>query len=213
MKSNTGKFAEQELDILVKNSEVDNRPIIENFIPEILALVDKFGCSGQSGGSAPFVASAISSAVNKLCLQEPINPIMGTDDEWADVAYVNDGKPLFQNKRCSGLFKYSNGMCSYVDAIVKKTPKGNTYSGSFWVNKKDFLSGDRNLQISNSQYVREFPFVPKTFYIDVLEEEVSIENWEMFLKDPSQLEEVFNYYLSPLETRQVITEKINTFLI
>ena len=57
--------AEKELDILIKTT-ID--AIIRDFIPEILALCEKFGESGQSGGSAPYTAKAISQAVEKLCL-------------------------------------------------------------------------------------------------------------------------------------------------
>ena len=68
--NNTLTHAQRELDILVKSCpDPENRPIIEGFIPEILALVEKFGKSGQSGGSAPYTATAISQAVKKLCLQ------------------------------------------------------------------------------------------------------------------------------------------------
>ena len=69
--SNVYSHAKRELDILVKTHiDPENRPIIEEFIPEILALCEKFGNSGQSGGSAPFVSSAISQAVKHLCMFE-----------------------------------------------------------------------------------------------------------------------------------------------
>lgn len=88
---NTMTHAERELDILVKSAtDPNNRPIIEEFIPEILALVRKFSNSGQSGVSAPYTASAISSAVKKLCLQEPICPITGIDEEWIDVGRLGN---------------------------------------------------------------------------------------------------------------------------
>ena len=172
--SNTKMFAEMELDILTKsNTDPDNRPIIEQFIPEIIALCDKFGKSGQSGGSAPFTARALSKAIENLCLQEPICPITGIDEEWIDITEINSGEPMWQNKRCSALFKDENGEVMYVDAIVKRTQNDSSWSGSFWLNKKDYLSGNKDLMISNAQYVKEFPFTPKTFYIDVIEEEVA----------------------------------------
>jgi hypothetical protein len=206
--SNTRKFAERELDVLVKsNTDPENRPIIEEFIPEILALCEKFGNSGQSGGSAPFTAGALSSAIKKLCLQEPICPITGLDEEWADVSGYGDGDPMWQNVRCSALFKDKNGEVSYTDAIIKKTQKGSCWSGSFWLSKKDYLTGDRNLMMRCNQYVKGFPFTPKTFYIDVIEEEVAPDDWEMFLKDKSQLDEVFEYYKPKPITRQVLIEK------
>jgi hypothetical protein len=212
--SNTRNFAERELDILVKsNSDPDNRPIIEEFIPEILALVDKFGNSGQSGGSAPFTAGALSSTIKKLCMQEPICPITGIDDEWEDISAHNDGEPMWQNKRCSAIFRDGDDNAYYVDAVVKKTQNNSCWSGSFWLNLKDYLTGNRELMISNCQFIRGFPFTPKTFYIDVIEEEIAKDDWEMFLKDPKQLEEVFQYYKPTPVTRKVLVEKINNSLL
>ena len=106
--TNTQNFAARELSILSKSAtDPNDRPLIEPFIPEILALAEKFGLSGQSGGSAPYVASAISQAVKKLLLQEPICPIMGIEEEWVDVGHLGDGNKdvVWQNNRCSNLFK------------------------------------------------------------------------------------------------------------
>ncbi len=206
--SNTLKFAERELNVLVKsNTDPENRPIIEFFIPEILALCEKFGTSGQSGGSAPFTAKALSMAIEKLCLQEPICPITGIDDEWTDVTDRNDNVPMWQNKRCSGLFKDKDGEVTYIDAIIKKTQKGSCWSGSFWLNKKDYLTGNKDLKLNNSQHVRGFPFTPKTFYIDVIEEEVAKDDWEMYMKDEAQLNEVYEYYKPAPIKRRVLIEK------
>lgn len=209
LKSNTGKFAQKELEILSKlNGDPENPSVIEEFIPEIIALVDKFGQSGQSGASAPLVASILSSTIKKLCSFESISPITGEDEEWSDISDLWDGKPMWQNKRCSALFKYENGEVSFSDAIIKKTERGSCWSGSFWLSKKDYLTGDRNLMIRSSQLIRGFPFTPKTFYIDVIEEEVAPDDWEMFLKDPKQLEEVYEYYKPEPIKRKVLTEKL-----
>ncbi len=208
--SNIKRFAENELDILVKsNTDLENRPIIEPFIPEILALVEKFAQSGQSGASAPFVARALSSSIEKLCLQEPIMPITGVDEEWNDVTEHNNGELMWQNKRCSSLFKYENGDVSFCDAIIKKTERGSCWSGAFWLSKKDYLTGDKSLMIRGSQLIRGFPFVPKTFVIDVIEDEVAPDDWEMYLKDSNQLKEVFEYYKPLPITRKVLVEKNN----
>ena len=42
--------------------------------------------------------------------------------------------------------------------------------------------------------LKGFPFTPKTFYIDVLEEEIEKDDWIMWVKDPSQLDDLFEYY-------------------
>ncbi len=67
--TNTQNYAKRELDILAATVPDS---IVTPFAKEILALCEAFGNSGQSGGSAPFTASAISHAVKKLLLHEPI---------------------------------------------------------------------------------------------------------------------------------------------
>lgn len=188
MLSNTASFAKMELDILVKSeTDPENRHIIEEFIPEILALVDKFGKSGQSGGSAPYTASALSQAIKKLCLQEPICPVTGVDDEWANVSDHSPGETWFQNKRCSALFKNDDGKPYYLDAIVWKDQNGLTFTGSAYVRKV-------NERYRSRQYVKAFPFTPKTFYIDVIMEETAPDWWIAYVKDSSQLDKVAKYY-------------------
>lgn len=218
MKSNTCAFAERELSILSKSStDPGNRPIIEPFSKEILALCDKFGKSPQSGGSAPYTATAISQAVKKLLLQEPIMPITGIDEEWVNVAGMGDGENekecVWQNNRCSALFKNSEGKCWYLDAIVWKEEHGGCYTGSALFNGKVYRS---------RQYIKSFPFTPKTFYIDVVKEilpadwtEEPFIEWDYYItkdfeetgkklwltekyrniiKDENQLKRVWKYY-------------------
>ncbi len=198
--TNTQKFAAQELGILAATVP---DAIITPFAKEILALCEAFGRSGQSGGSAPYTASAISQAVKKLMLQEPICDVTGHESEWVDVS-SDMGKPMWQNIRCSALFKYENGKCSYVDAIVWKGEREHdAFTGRVYVDDKNFEL------IGSSQFIR-FPFKPKTFYIDVVRIPVSEERakamglhyikdgnnmcYYSVLKDPKQLDAVFKYY-------------------
>lgn len=198
--TNTQKFAKKELEILAATAP---DAIITPFAKEILALCEAFGNSGQSGGSAPYTATAISKAINKLLLQEPICDITGHENEWIDVS-ESTGYTMYQNARCSGLFKYQNGRSSYVDAIVwKGEEKYDTFTGSVYIDDKDFEL------IGSSQFVK-FPFKPKTFYIDVIRIPI-LENeaekrklhyikdglnkcYYTILKDAKQLDVVFKYY-------------------
>lgn len=209
--------AQRELDILVKShQDPENRPLIEDFIPEILALVKKFGESGQSGGSAPYTAKALSQAIEHLCLQEPICPIMGIDDEWCDISEIScePKGTLYQNNRDSAVFKEvldgGKERCYYIDAIIKVTPDNVPWNGPFWLSKEDYLTGDVSLMIRPTGYIKSFPFTPKTFYVDVIEEEVTPDEWEMYLKDPKQLDEVLEYYKidHPYFNRKKKLEKI-----
>lgn len=184
--TNTKKFAVVELDILSKScTDPENRPLIEPFRKEIFALCEKFGKSGQSGGSAPYTATCLSQAIKHLLLQEPICPIMNYEQEWEQVAREEITElPIYQNKRCSALFKVSKiGMPYYLDAIVwKDVINDNTFTGK--VNN-----------INSAQFVKEFPFTPKTFYIDVnqipLREK---DEYDYEIQNLEQLKKVWKYY-------------------
>lgn len=190
MKSNTFRYAERELSILSKSAtDPNNRPIVEPFTKELLALCDKFGKSGQGGGSAPYTATAISQAIKKLLLQEPICDITGIDDEWVNVRDASeDDEMMYQNNRCSALFKGKSGKCWYLDAIVWKAQDKHAYSGSA------FLPDGSKLY--SRQFIKSFPFKPKTFYIDVIEKEVAKDDLEFYIKNPKQLKSVFRHYQS-----------------
>ena len=224
METNTANFAKRELEILSASlPDKDNRPIIEPFIPEILALCEKFGKTGQSGGSAPYTASAISQAIKKLLLQEPIMPITGIEDEWVDVSIYgdkNEKECVWQNKRDSRVFRSADKKCFFLDAIIWREENGNTYYGNAIL-----PTGER---LHSKQFIKSFPFTAKTFYIDVVKEvlpddwtqEPFIE-WDYYLKSEyqktgikrwikekyrnivkkhKQLERVFKYYdFKPVE--------------
>lgn len=200
--TNTYKFAKQELDLLAATVP---DAIITPFAKEILILCEKFGKSGQSGGSAPYTASAISQAVKKLLLQKPICDVTGHESEWMDVSEAYDGGKIYQNSRCSSLFKSGvEGRVHYLDAIVwKGEEEWDTFTGRVYVDDKNFEL------IGSSQFVK-FPFKPKTFYIDVVRVPISKEEAEKrdlhyiedgfgecyyyAVKDLKQLDEVFEYY-------------------
>lgn len=192
--SNTKDKAEREFDILEKTVK---DAIITPFRNEILTLVDKFGDSGQSGGSAPYTAGAISQAVEKLCLQKPICDITGIDEEWNDCRDMGDDK-IYQNNRLSSIFKHDiEGKPYYIDAVVFKGQNGNCFNGNS-------VKTEDGSTITSRQYIKKFPFKPKTFYVDIIETEWADKEetvkqegggwWTSIVKDELQLEEVFEYY-------------------
>lgn len=224
--TNTQSFAARELDILAKTwdkNTPDEEPVILEFTTEILALCEAFGNSGQSGGSAPYTAGIICSVLKKLLLQEPISPISGIEEEWVSFYEINPNKPEgYQNSRCSALFKdaaIENGAPYYLDAIVWK---GDTEgeSGNDWDTFTGTVAG-----VTSRQFIKEFPFTPKTFYIDVTRKELpadhteepfyeleyydqkiyeatGVKEWKKekyryVIKDPKQLERVWKYYKQP----------------
>jgi len=158
----------------------------------VMELVEKFSSQGHSGGSAPLVVGLF----QKVALYKPLCPITGEDSEWSN-SFGND--ETYQNKRLSSLFKQGeDGRAYYLNAIVfNGEDPGDTFTGT--------VGGVRS-----RQYVKEFPFTPKTFYIDVRREEYDENNpdhkgsadvvscgsgdYVYFIKDPKQLDEVFMYY-------------------
>jgi hypothetical protein len=141
----------------------------------VLELIEKFSEQGHSGMSAGIVAGLFA----RLAKYDVISPITGEDDEWNDIS-EEMGQILHQNKRCSSLFKRADNKVSYSDAII--------------------FRGEDSWDT----------FTPKTFYLDVYrelynqethgtEEDVRIVgcsdgNYVYFIKDKTQLEEIFNYY-------------------
>lgn len=199
--NNTASHAKRELEILSATAtDPDSRPIIEEFKDELIALCQKFGNSGQSGGSAPFTASALSQAVKKLCMLETIAPLTGEDDEWVDISDMNGGEEMYQNIRDSRVFKYGDGRATFIDAIVFDGDIGGRFTGNGGVIHNGNI-------INSSQHVKSFPFTPKTFYIDVIDhrwidkEETMPDPkgdwWTHTVKDPEQLKEVWEYYQRP----------------
>lgn len=218
--TNTQSFAARELEILSKScTNPDNRPLVEEFTPEILALCEKFGNSGQSGGSAPYTAGAIVAALKKLLMQEPICPITGIEEEWNDVSEYGgwgDDSPLKQNKRCSALFQEGDEVGHYINAIVwQGEEEWDTFTGGA------YADASCSEIIRNSQNVKQYPFEPKTFYVDVVRTPITKEDAEArgdnfyyiegnnnecyysVVKDPSQLDAVWEYY-----DKRIVKERV-----
>jgi hypothetical protein len=188
------EHAKYEMDFLKRKfREDDDMPLILEYEKEILALVEKFGDSGQSGGSAPFTASIITKGISNLLNYKPIGAITGAVWEWNDVTGMN-GEVCFQNRRLSGVFKEGeDGTPYYLDAIV--------FQGE---DEYDAFTGSVE-NIYSRQYIKSFPFYPKTFYIDVYKDyDVKLDDvlcednegkhYTYRIKDVNQLEEVFEYY-------------------
>jgi hypothetical protein len=196
----TVDHAQYELDRLLKKAEEKgDTPIIKEFVPEVMALVQKFADSGQSGGSAPFTAGAITEVLKKLLAHEPLGGVENTEDEWGEPVYGD----TFQNHRLSSVFKESkDSQPYYINAIVF-IPEGKEYG---YTSGGVMMTEGSEETVSSSQYIKSFPFEPKTFKITVCEREyrkmkdgtlVEEEGggwWESWLKDPKQLDEVWEYY-------------------
>lgn len=188
--TNTGRHAELEIKALMKGNPENP---IKGMEKEIVALADAFGRSGQSGGSGPYTASLLSQLVRELCMQQPVSPLTGEDDEWEEI--TESKEKIFQNKRCGSIFKHEGDKCKYIEAIIFEDEEGHSFAGE--------VEG-----IFSAQGIKSFPFIPKTFYIDVVKEEAKIilpndknfyerkdgSRYKYKIKDWDQLIPVFEYY-------------------
>lgn len=110
----------------------------------ILKMVDVFAEEGHSGFSAEYAIGIL----QKLLRYQPLSPLTGEDDEWMEV-----GDEVFQNKRCSHIFKKGkDGQAYDIDGKVFVEPDGVSYT-----------SRDSRVDI-------QFPYVPKTEYVNVEKE-------------------------------------------
>jgi hypothetical protein len=177
--TNTAKLAERELQI---NLQKVPDTVLRPFVPEILALCERFGSNGESGGSAPISARVLAESIEKLLLQQPIGPIYGTEDEWFSVAEALGGQDIYQNNRDGRIFrKGKKGPAYFIDAIVYCDQNGSQFhsGGSGTVNW-------RNKKIGSAMYIKSFPFTPKVFYVDVTSVEIEKDNWESTLDNEQQ---------------------------
>jgi hypothetical protein len=108
----------------------------------VLELIEVFSKQEHSGMSAGFAISTF----ERLARFEPLGPLTGADDEWNEV-----GDGVFQNRRCSHVFKQADrfdGQPYDIQGRIFRDP-----DGSCWQN------GDSHVPIT-------FPYTPKTEYVD-----------------------------------------------
>ena len=108
-------------------------------------LLETFAEQGHSGMSAPIAVDYFS----KLALFKPLAPLTGEEDEWNEI-----GEGKYQNKRCSHVFKDDDrfdGQAYDIHGKVFRQPNGACYTSA------------------GSSVPIEFPYTPKTEYVDVEE--------------------------------------------
>lgn len=116
----------------------------------VLKLLDVFHDEGHSGSSAPYAINMFKT----LASFEPIAPLTGEDWEWSNVSEYNGNNVLYQNKRCSHVFKDDNGAYD-IDGII-------FYD---WYTDKD--TGEKHKSYYTSRDSRvpvTFPYTPKREY-------------------------------------------------
>ena len=125
----------------------------ESICNHVLALLDTFADEGHSGSSADYAINLFS----KLAKFDPIVPLTGEDWEWSVVSDSDEVK-MYQNKRCSAVFKSADrhdGQPYYLDGKVFWEWYKN---GDGEVHKCYFTGGDSQVPIT-------FPYTPKSEYV------------------------------------------------
>lgn len=119
----------------------DDGPYNGMFGPAIIKMIEVFAAEGHSGMSAGIAIQLFST----LAKFEPLTPLTGEDDEWNDVSEMS-GKPMWQNKRCSRVFKDEDKAWD-IEGRVFRDKDGCTYTNS-----------DSCIDVV-------FPYTPKTEYV------------------------------------------------
>jgi hypothetical protein len=98
-----------------------------------------FSKQGHSGSTAPYAVGVL----EKLLMFEPLKPLTGEDDEWNEV-----GTGVFQNRRCSHVFKSESDGAYDIEGIIWRDADGCT-----------FTSYESRVPVT-------FPYTPKREYRD-----------------------------------------------
>ena len=174
------RFAIEEFEYLAK--ETPDAVVLE-LKDHIIAMVEAVAEMGNSGGSHGFVVSAINETLRRVLSFKPLTDLTGADEEWIQVA-EDTGGAIYQNRRAFGVFK-QGATAWYTDAVVFKGR-----NGAFTGNNSVFTLA--NQMLPSKLVIKQFPFKPKTFYIDVMEGKQ-----HSVVKDSKQLEEVWKVYKKP----------------
>lgn len=110
--------------------------------PAIMKMIREFSAEGHSGYSARLALQIF----EKVASFEPLTPLTGADDEWNEV-----GEGVFQNVRCSHVFKDADGRAYDIEGKIFREPGGGC-----------FTSGDSRVYVT-------FPYTPAREYVDVPE--------------------------------------------
>lgn len=147
--SNLVDHAKKELDLIgmTENSDEMNSSMRSH----ILHMIEEFAKEGHSGFSASWTISCL----EKLMRFEPISPLTGEDWEWNEA-----GDGLYQNNRCSTVFKDANRFDGQPYDINGKIFVEHYYNKDGEERTSSYANGDSHVVIT-------FPYTPKTEYIDI----------------------------------------------
>ena len=130
----------------------------EDICNHVLDLLDAFDGEGHSGSSSSYTVDLFS----KLALFKPLVPLTGEDWEWNEISdeySVYNNTTVYQNNRCSDVFKQSDrfdGQPYFLDGKV------------FWEWYTDPETGEKHKSYytcADSLVPITFPYTPTTEYV------------------------------------------------
>lgn len=134
--SNLIKHAEAELKAAGFHDDKLYDGMLYDAVLELVTVFSKQGHSGMSAGIAL-------DAFKRVAAFEPLGPLTGKADEWVEVSYG-----LWQNKRCSHVFKEKDGRAYDIEGKIFREPDGQC-----------FINRDSRVYV-------EFPYIPRREYVD-----------------------------------------------
>lgn len=150
-------FSKRELDRLLVGCDDEESLKVQKMMNEdILKVIQTFSEAGHTG----FTANYALSILDRLLRFKPISPLTGEDDEWENVSSYQEGKTLYQNKRCPSVFKDDNH-AYFVEAKIFSDDGGETW----------YTSKESSVDI-------EFPFTVPLYPENVIKSKEEIENEE-----------------------------------
>jgi hypothetical protein len=84
----------------------------------MLEILDKFFEQWDSGGAVAVASDVLA----RLVAGQPLGPLTGNDSEWVDVSQWSAGETVFQNARCSSVFKDGTGKAYDINAGNNRAP-------------------------------------------------------------------------------------------
>ena len=115
--SNLIEHAKKEFAVLGWPGDCEMQTMV---CDNVMALLKLFSSQEHSGSSAPYVLGVF----KELAMFNPISPLTGDDSEWIEV-----GEGMYQNNRCSEVFKDSKDDQAYwMYGKIFRDADGHTYS-------------------------------------------------------------------------------------
>jgi len=147
-------YAKSELDLVGMTEDSGEYNVAMR--DHILHMIEEFSKEGHSGFSASYAVSCL----EKLLRWQPLSPLTGEDSEWNDQSDSNGGKTMYQNNRCSRVFKDETGSWDIDGKVFYEwhtNEEGETYK-AYFTNWK-------------SRIPVTFPYTPVTEYVEWTEDE------------------------------------------